>query len=185
MVVKGYLTLEEFLRLPEEEPPLEYENGRVTQKVSPQTKHSALQAHLSELVNGFGRHRRMVRAFPELRVRFAERSLVPDVAVFRWDRIPRTPGGELDNVVTTAPDIAIEIVSPDQPAADLVGKCQRYVANGVAIALLVDDERRSVRLFRPGQPERVLREADAIDLQDVMPGFELTVDEVFAALRAD
>ena len=36
------MTLTEFLALPEEKPALEYENGEVTQKVSPKGRHSAL-----------------------------------------------------------------------------------------------------------------------------------------------
>ena len=182
-VAKGYFTLEEFLRLPEEEPPLEYEDGRVTQKVSPQAEHGALQSHLIRLIGNFGTPSKLCFAFSELRVRFAGRSLVPDVAVFRWERIQRTPAGGFENVVTTPPDIAIEITSPDQPASSLIGKCRRYVANGVAVALLVDPDRRNVRLFRPGQPERVLRGTDQIDVQDILPGFELTVDDVFSVLK--
>ena len=52
-VAKGYFTPEEFLLLPEEEPPLEYEDGRVTQKVSPQAEHGALQSHLIRLIGNF------------------------------------------------------------------------------------------------------------------------------------
>ena len=39
-------TLEQFLRLPETKPALEFECGRITQKVSPTTDHAALQARL-------------------------------------------------------------------------------------------------------------------------------------------
>jgi Uma2 family endonuclease len=184
-VAKGAFTLEDFLRLPEEEPPLEYEDGRVTQKVSPQSEHSAIQAWLIELINGFGRPRHIALAFPELRVIFAGRSLVPDIAVFRWERIQRTPAGGLVSPVTAAPDIAIEITSPEQPTSSLTGKCRRYVSHGVAVALLFTPERRTVRIFRRGQPERLLRGADRVDLDDVLPGFALTVDQVFAALKVD
>ena len=45
------LTLEQFLALPEEEPPLEFADGVVSQKVSPKTRHSALQAELVERLN--------------------------------------------------------------------------------------------------------------------------------------
>ena len=184
-IAKAYLTLEEFLRLAEEEPPLEYEDGRITQKASPQGQHSILQGHLLKLIDGFGLPRRLAKAFTELRVRYAGRSLVPDVAVFRWDRIPRTPAGEMLDTVIIPPDIAIEITAPDQSASSLIAKCRRCVAHGVAIALIVDPDHRTVRRFRQGQPEQVLRGADRVDLDDVLPGFELTVDGVFAGLRVD
>ena len=42
----GQWTLEQFLRLPEVKPALEFDHGRVDQKVSPTTEHALLQAHL-------------------------------------------------------------------------------------------------------------------------------------------
>ena len=45
--VRQGMTLEEFLQLPEEEPSLEFIDGRVEQKVSPQKKHSATQTELA------------------------------------------------------------------------------------------------------------------------------------------
>ena len=44
------LTLEEFLRLPEREPALEFDDGVVTQKVSPKAKYSRLQGRLARLI---------------------------------------------------------------------------------------------------------------------------------------
>ena len=45
------VTLQEFLRLPEKKPALEFEDGRITQKVSPGGKHSRLQYSLCFLIN--------------------------------------------------------------------------------------------------------------------------------------
>jgi Uma2 family endonuclease len=183
--VNGAVTLEQFLRMPEQKPALEYADGNVAPKFGGDLPHSALMGQLSTAIDNFAHPRRLALAFPELRVTFAGFSFVPDVAVIRWERVPRTPIGEIGDDVTTPPDIAFEITSPDEPIAGVARKCERYIAHGVAIAVMVDVSRRVVRLFQPGQPERVLRGSNAIDLQDVMPGFELTVDEVFAALRAD
>ena len=60
-------TLEEFLRLPEEEPALEYMDGVVTQKVAPKGRHSWLQLSLAEYFNGHTRPRKLALAVPELR----------------------------------------------------------------------------------------------------------------------
>src|SRR5437868_5585497 len=86
-ITQQRLTLEEFLKLPEEKPALEYENGVITQKVSPKTKHGILQFSLAERINGFSVPQKLAYAIPELRTTFAGRSTVPDVAVFRWERI--------------------------------------------------------------------------------------------------
>ncbi|MBW3584607.1 MAG: Uma2 family endonuclease, partial [Cyanobacteria bacterium 0813] len=97
------LTLEEFLKLPETEPPSEYINGRIIQKPMPQGEHSALQTELSPAINSILRSKKIARAFSELRCTFGERSIIPDVSVFLWSRIPRQENGEVANVFSIAP----------------------------------------------------------------------------------
>ena len=81
-IAEQHFSLEEFLNLPEQEPALEFEDGVVSQKVSPKGQHSGLQGDFVELVNRYTRTRKLARAFPELRATFAGRSYVPDVAVY-------------------------------------------------------------------------------------------------------
>ena len=183
-VAQRRMTLEEFLKLPEEEPALEFADGEVCQKVSPKLKHSRLQSTFVKRIDGFAEPRKLALSFPELRTSFAGKSYVPDVAVYRWERIPRTLTGELSEDALVPPDIAVEIASPKRSVNAPVSKCLWYVENGVAIALLVDPQDRSVLAFRPGTSPQVLRAADPIDLSGVLPGFQLTVHKLFATLDA-
>jgi Uma2 family endonuclease len=177
------MTLEEFLRLPEAEPALEYEDGVVTQKMSPKLHHSALQFQVAQIVNAQGIPRALVRAFPEVRTTFAGKSYVPDISVFTWERIPVDADGVLLNEVFVPPDIAVEIASPGQGRRKLEARCRWYVEHGVRVALLVDPRRTTVAVFRPGAELAVFGAGEAIDLGDVIPGFALSVDELFGALR--
>jgi Uma2 family endonuclease len=179
------LTLEEFLQLPEEKPALELIDGRITQKVSPQGQHSMLEMTIPEQINAFARPRRLALALPELRSTFAGASRVPDVCVFLWERIPRLPDGKISNVFTTPPDLAIEIVSPGQSVAGQVRRCQRFIADGVRLVLLVGPEDESVVRFGNDGTVRVLQNEERIDLDEVLPGLELTPDAIFAPLRLD
>jgi Uma2 family endonuclease len=182
MTLTRSMTLEEFLKLPEDKPALEFADGMVTQKVSPKFHHSAAQSEMVEVFNQFSRPRKLARAFTELRTTFAGASRVPDVAVYLWERIPRDASGRLAQEVVLPPDIAVEVMSPEQSVRELTAKCRWYVANGVCIALLVDPERERVTVFRPNAEPRTLRGAERIDLDDVLPGFQLSVDDLFAAL---
>lgn len=173
------VTLEEFLRLPEEKPAFEFEDGRIIQKVSPKGRHSSIQATITEFVNHFGRSRRVAFAFPELRTTFAGHSHVPDSAIYRWQRIPKTSEGTICDDFLVPPDVAVEIASPDQSVNALVRRCLWYVANGVGAALLVDQTDRSVLIFRAEHLPRILLGADRIDLSDVLPGFDIIVQDVF------
>jgi Uma2 family endonuclease len=176
------ITLEKFLRLPEEEPALEFVDGVVAQKLSPKTRHSRLQTYLAERINRVVEPRRLALAFTELRTTFAGASFVPDVAVFVWDRLPIDADGEFIDDVFTPPDIAVEILSPGQRVARVAERCHWYVENGVRIGVLINPRDRTVTIFRTGVPPRMLSGDDAIDLSDILPGFELTARELFAAL---
>ena len=181
-VVGQRMSLEAFLALPEESPALEFADGMVTQKVAPQGQHSSLQSSFTQAVNDVARPPKQALALPELRTTYSGRSRVPDVAVYLWHRIPRLANGRIANRFTEAPDIAVEIVSPDQTASELFDKCIWYVKNGVQIALLVDPDRDTVFRFRPESLPDVLTGDDRIDLDSVLPGFELTVSQLFATL---
>jgi Uma2 family endonuclease len=184
MAITQRLTLAEFLALPDEKPALELEpDGVVVQKVSPKGRHSRLQLVLCERINEFAESRRVAMAFPELRVVFGGAAYVPDVSVFAWDRIPRMSDDEIADVFEDPPDVAIEIVSPQQSPNALLRRCVWYVENGVAFALLVDPADRSIVRFEQDHAARVLRAGDGIDFGAVLHGFRLTVDEVFASLQ--
>jgi Uma2 family endonuclease len=178
-----HITLDEFLRIPEQEPALEYEDRTVTQKVSPKGKHSALQYALAEHLNRFASTRKLARAFPELRTTYAGRSYVPDLAVYRWERIPIDDAGQVANDFWEPPDIAVEIVSPEQRTTALVQRCLWYVAHGVRVALMVDPADESVLVFQPDRTPEALQGQDRIVLGDLLPGFALTAQELFDSLR--
>jgi Uma2 family endonuclease len=180
------MTLEQFLALPERKPALEFADGEVTQKVAPKAQHARLQYKLAEMFNNFAESRRLAMAFTEARATWARLSQVPDVAVYRWQRIPRTPDGEIANDLWEPPDIAAEILSPGQSLRDQIAKCRRYVERGVPSALLVIPRReRSVRVFRDDGTDVTLTGDDVIDLSPVLPGLVLTARALFATLRID
>jgi Uma2 family endonuclease len=183
MTVTSTMTLAEFLALPEEEPALEYDNGMVTQKVSPKGRHSALQSTMVEQINRQIRSRRLGRAFTELRATFANLSRVPDIAVYRWDRIPRNDAGEVVDDFLEPPDIAIEIVSPGQSINRLIERCLTFIEAGVRAAVLVDPADRSIALMRADMAMAVLRAGDVLDLSDIIPDLRLDITALFDELK--
>jgi Uma2 family endonuclease len=179
------LTLEEFLRLPEEEPPLEFWHGEVTQKVAPKLPHGALQYGFAERISLAAGPGRPFRVFTETRTTLTGVSTVPDFVVYQRDRVPRDANGQVADDTTVPPDIAVEIVSPGQSRTRLMARCRWYVAHGVRLAVFAHPHRRIVRLFRPGAESGDQRGSDLLDLSDILPGFTLTVDDFFAPLSAD
>jgi Uma2 family endonuclease len=182
-IAEQTLTLVEFLKMPETEPAGEYIDGKVVQKVSPKFRHSRLQGRIAELINEFTGPQRLGEAVPELRCTFAGRSYVFDISYFRADRIAYGPDGELVDDVFLAPDLAIEIRSPEQSARSLESKLRFCVQHGVRLAWLIDPERRRVTVFRPGARPVRLGPEDVVDGGDVLPRFRLPVRTIFGWLR--
>lgn len=83
------LTLSEFLQLPETKPASEFIDGQIIQKPMPQGKHSTLQSDLGAAINACLKPQHIARAYSELRCTFGNRSIVPDLSIFTWERIPR------------------------------------------------------------------------------------------------
>jgi Uma2 family endonuclease len=184
-IAREQMTLDQFLALPEQEPPLELMDGEVTPKMAPVTEHVVLQLQFRDLVDSFAWPRRLARAFPELRESYAEASTIPDVSVYTWDRLPRRQAGGWANDVRDAPDLAFEVLSPSQSPTDVLIRCLWYVANGARMAIYADPSQRLVVAFRPLAEPVAWINTGSIDLSDVIPGFTLDIAELFAALDPD
>jgi Uma2 family endonuclease len=185
MAVTGQPTLDEFLRLPEEKPALEYARGVITQKMAPLGWHGLLQGDLYFRFRNLGFPQRRVTAMTETRVTWTAEgiSYVPDVIAYRAERVPKNAQGEVTDQVMIPPDVAVEIWSPGQTLGDQMERCRWYVAHEVPVALLVHPHRRTVGTFRPDAEDGPLRDSDMVDLNDVFASLSFTVSELFEALR--
>jgi Uma2 family endonuclease len=175
----------QFLKRPETKPASEYIDGKVVRKVSPKFRHSWIQLQLANSINYFAQPPKLGLAAPELRCSFAGRSYVFDVSYFRADRVAYGPDGELVDDVFLAPDLAIEIRSPEQSARSLEAKLRFCVQRGVRLAWLIDPLRRTVTVFRPGSRPKRLSGDQLLDGSDVLPSFKLSVRTIFGWLRRE
>lgn len=174
------LTLSEFLKLPETEPASEFIDGNIFQKPMPQGKHSSIQTEIATTINLKLRSQRIARAFSELRCTFGDRSIVPDVSVFTWERISRDENGEVTNSFPIAPDWTIEILSPEQSQTKVTKNILYCLEYGTQIGWLIDPSEKSIFVYR--SPQQIIL-FDAPDRQLPVPAFaseiELTVADVF------
>ncbi|ASC69856.1 hypothetical protein XM38_007860 [Halomicronema hongdechloris C2206] len=175
------LTLEAFLKLPETKPASEFIDGKVIQKPMPQGEHSLLQGTLCETINQQAKAAKVAMAFPELRCTVAGRSIVPDVAVFRWSRIPRQPSGRIANRFTIHPDWSIEILSPEQSQTRVLGNLLHCAQQGTELGWLLDPEEETVLVVWSDQRVQLLRgDVPLPVLTDI--NLSLTADQLFGWL---
>ncbi|MBL1200579.1 MAG: Uma2 family endonuclease [Nostoc sp. GBBB01] len=177
------LTLEEFLHLPETKPASEYIDGQIIQKPMPQGKHSLIQGELVSAINFVVKPQRLGRAFPELRCTFGGRSIVPDITVFVWSRIPRDEKGEVANKFLISPDWTIEILSPDQNQTKVTKNILHCLKYGTQISWLIDPAEQTVFVYGSKQETEVFDEPDALlHVPSFVSGLQLTIKELFAWL---
>lgn len=175
------ITLAEFLQLPETQPASEYINGKISQKPMPQGEHSRLQGKLVATVNQVAETSKIALAFPELRCVFGSATIVPDISVFRWERIPREPSGRIANRFETHPDWAIEILSPDHSSATVLLKLIHCSQNGTELGWLIFPEEANILTIFPNQRVEMLKGTDQLPILSNID-LTLTVEEVFSWL---
>ena len=163
------LTLATFLQLPETKPASEFINNQISQKPMPQGEHSILQGTLVSRVNAVAQTTQVALAFPELRCVFGGAAIVPDVSVFRWQRIPRIPAGRVANRFAIPPDWAIEILSPEQSQTKVLANLLHCVEHGTELGWLLDPDQESVlaifpelrvKLYQGNEPLPILPDID-------------------------
>lgn len=175
-------TLAEFLQQPETKPASEYINGEIIQKPMPKGRHSRLQGKLCAAINQVAEPPAIAYAFPELRCTFGGRSLVPDVAVFRWDRIPFTATADVPDNFDLPPDWAIEILSPEQKPNKVLGNLLHCLEQGSRLGWFVDPDDLSILVLLPQQQPRLCQSSQMLP---VLPEFALplTAEQVFGWLK--
>ena len=177
------LSLEEFLKLPETKPASVYIDGQIYQKPMPQGEHSTLQSFLVTGINEIAKPQKLAYAFPELRCTFARKSIVPDIAVFEWQRIPLLPNGRIANQFEIPPDWTIEILSPKQSPNRVIRNITFAIQNGTKLGWFLDPDDESIMTFKPNQLPEVKQGKDILPVLDVLKDWNLSVEDVFSSLK--
>jgi Uma2 family endonuclease len=80
-----------------------------------------------------------------------------------------------------APDLAVEVKSEGKSEASLIRRAELFLACGTRVVWIVHYlKRRSVSIYRAGQPVEVLTEDDDLEDQDLLPGFRYPLRRLFA-----
>jgi Uma2 family endonuclease len=71
------------------------------------------------------------------------------------------------------------VISPHDLYTEVDEKVAEWLEHGTRLVFVVNPRRRTVAVHRPGQPVSVLCADDVIDGEDVVPGWTLSVRELF------
>jgi Uma2 family endonuclease len=103
---------------------------------------------------------------------------IPDISFVSWDRlhgrrVPRDP------IARLVPDLAVEVLSESNTAAEMRRKVREYFTAGVRCVWLVDPESRTAVVYSDLGTSVTLHETDTLDGGQALPGFSLQLKDLF------
>lgn len=92
----------------------------------------------------------------------------PDVAFIAQDRLPSR---DTRGYPALAPDLVVEVLSPDDRPGDVLAKVGDWLSAGCRLVWVVDPDRRVARVYRQDGGETIVAADGVLDGEDVLPGF--------------
>jgi Uma2 family endonuclease len=106
----------------------------------------------------------------------------PDISFFAKERLQgmtELPTGFLEG----APDLAVEVLSPSNTVEEIDDKIVEYFENGARLIWVINPRQQYILVYRSAQaPDRLLKSADTLSGEDVIPEFSLPVADLFQKL---
>jgi Uma2 family endonuclease len=103
----------------------------------------------------------------------------PDAAWVSTERLI-TLNPDPEGFLPLSPDFAIELRSASDRLKPLQDKMQEYIDNGVRLGFLLNPQDRAVEIYRLGKGVEVIQSPTEVYGEDVLPGFMLILEEIFA-----
>jgi Uma2 family endonuclease len=176
------MTAEDLWELPER-PGVRYElvEGELVEVPGAGALHNLIAALVYRLIYDFVSGRDLGLVFTDglayVLGRNPDRVRIPDVSFVSRERIPA--GGVPAGFWPGAPDLAVEVVSPNDLAEDVHGKAREYLVAGVRLVWVCWPKYQAVSVHAPGAPTRELGPDDELDGGDILPGFRVGVAALF------
>ncbi len=107
---------------------------------------------------------------------------IPDVCFISWARFPdrKLPS---ESIPALVPDLAIEVLSEGNTEAEMQRKLRDYFTAGVRLVWYIDPRTRSARSYTSESRFIERSETDSLSGGDVLPGFELSLRELFVEVK--
>ncbi len=177
------LTADEFLEWPDE-PGMcqELIRGEVVTMSLAGGEHGEVSLEIGRLIAIYAKPAKLGKTYAAETGFIAERDpdtvRAPDVAFVRTDRLTGIKNRRKH--IPFAPDLAVEVRSPNDRDDAVEEKIQMWLRAGSLLVWSVDPESRTVVVYRPDAEPVTSTEDQEIDGGDVIPGFRCRVADFFA-----
>jgi Uma2 family endonuclease len=164
-------------------------NGMRVEKPPMSIRAAVVASNLVAELNGFVKGKSVAQVFPETLFRIplpddSSRERRPDIAVVTFQNWPVDSPQDPDaNAWDVIPDLAVEVTSPSDRAEDQREKILEYLRAGVRCVWLVFPKLRLIDVYESPNRVQTLTEADILRGDPILPGFELTLANLFETAR--
>ena len=180
--VTELFTADQLLHMPSDNFRYELRKGALIKMSPAGFEHGAIAAALTVLLGQYIKANRLgVFCGAETGFKLAsdpDTVLAPDFAFVRRERVELI--GKTKKFWPGAPDLAVEVMSPDDTIRKTNEKAGDWIEAGARMVWVVNPKRQTITVFRPSADPQTLAEKDVLEGQDVVPGFRCVVAEVFA-----
>ena len=174
------MTANELLHLPDDGFHHELIRGELTTMAPPGFQHGRFSSRFDRRLGNYVEANGLGEVTGEVGFRLADDPdtvRAPDVAFIRRDRLPT--GDAARGYFHGAPDLAVEVISPNDLYTEVDDKVAEWLEHGTRLVFVVNPRRRTVAVHRPGQPVTILGIDDTLDGEDVVPGWSLPLRDLF------
>ena len=173
------VTADELERMPDDDFRYELVRGRLIRMSPVAPQHGDVTATIISLLVTYVRTHSLGRVWTKVGFRLfhdPDTVLAPDVAFVRDDRLPAPDAA---GFYRGAPDLAIEVLSPDDRPGDVRRKVRDYLSAGTPMVVIVDPAARMATVHVRRATPRGLGETDTLDLDPIVSGFSASVGSLF------
>jgi Uma2 family endonuclease len=108
----------------------------------------------------------------------------PDVSFISKKQLP---GGKFPRTAFASlyPDLAVEVLSKGNTAGEIQRRLRDFFLSGTRLAWVIDPKKETAKVYHAPDEVRLVGKADTLDGEDVLPGFTLSLEELFAEADED
>ena len=176
------MTADEFMEMPDDGLLHELVRGEVVTMSSPGGEHGEITCEIARLIANHVKPAKLGKTYAAETGFIVDRDpdtvRGPDVGFVRAERLTEITNRR--KFVPFAPDLAVEVLSPNDRPEAVDEKVHEWLAAGSSAVWIVDPGARTVTVHRPGAEPVTLTEVQDLDGGDVLPGFVCRVALFFS-----
>jgi Uma2 family endonuclease len=176
-------TAEELLRLPAGSERVEMIAGELRILSPSGAEHVVVSAELLRRLGNYVHDQKLGRVFSSeggfIIQRNPDTVIAPDAAFVSTEKIAifGIPRGYW----VGPPDLAVEVVSPHDRMTEVDDKVDAWLKAGTRLVWVIHPRRRIAMVHRPDRPVGLIRADEHLDGQDVVPGFQCRLGDIFVS----